>query len=82
MRNYRILIVRRGALPSAPLNALSPGQPRGGLLSEEFAHDDAATLAACAAHIKTGCTVTVNTPSGEEWGHEQVVAKLKAERTL
>lgn len=82
MRRYRIISARRGALPSAPLNALPPGQPRGGMVAQDFANDEEGTYAICLENIKARCTVSVTTPSGEEWTHEHVVSVLKARGLL
>lgn len=82
MRKYRVISARRGALPTAPLNALPPGQPRGGMVAQDFADDEDAAYAMCLENIRGGCTVTVTTPSGEEWPHEHIVSALRKRGSL
>lgn len=78
MRNFRIIAVKRGALPSAPISSLAPGQTRGSTIGEEFAATEEETYATCLARIKEGYRLTVTTPTGEEWTNDHIVSALRA----
>lgn len=79
MSNCRIIAVKRGALPSAPLQ---PGQARGGVISQDYAPNEDSMYATCRDVIKAGCRVTVTTPNGEERSHEEILAALQARGEL
>jgi hypothetical protein len=82
MRRYRIIFVKRGALPSAPLSALQPEQTRDSTIAQAESNTEEEMYAACLEHIKLGHTVAVTTPSAEEWSHDQITAVLSERNML